>query len=340
VECRSSAGACDPAEHCTGTSGVCPADQKSTSICRSAAGACDVAESCNGVSNDCPADMLKPLGTTCRAAAGACDVAETCTGLSAACPPDLMEPDTTPCNDGNACTANDACHSGMCVGTPQPNGCADHYLCYKAKLTGFTPLPSVHLVDEFEDVTVAATAARRLCTPANKDNEGVSDTSTPLESCFTREAVQPPAHTRTTTDQYGSLSLTTGKPELLLVPTAKSLTSSPPAPDENTIGVNHYKCYRARVTPGTPAFPRGKQASIVDQFNTPAKLFDVKKPRHLCNPVSKNGEAVKDANAHLVCYQVKGAKGQPKHARRNVFLHNQFDAETGTTIKESELCVP
>jgi hypothetical protein len=41
-----------------------------------------------------------------------------------------------------------------------------------------------------------------------------------------------------------------------------------------------------------------------------------------------------------MCYQAKGAKGTTKHVRTNVFLHNQFDAETGTTVKESELCVP
>jgi hypothetical protein len=184
------------------------------------------------------------------------------------------------------------------------------------------------------------TKARSLCTPANKDNEGVSDPSTHLAGYAIQETALPAPRTRTTTDQFGSLSLTTGKPDLLLVPTAKSLTSSPPPPDENAISVNHYKCYRAKVTPGTPKFPRGMQASIVDQFNAPAKVFDVKRPRHLCNPVSKNGEPVKDPNAHLVCYQVKGATGQLKHVRRDVFLHNQFDAEAGTTVKESELCVP
>jgi hypothetical protein len=284
--------------------------------------------------------MLKPLGATCRTAAGVCDVAELCTGLVAACPPDLFQPNNTPCDDTSACTDNDVCQGGICVGTPAPTGCADHYLCYKARLAGFTALPSVHLVDDFEDVSVAVTKARSLCTPANKNNEGVSDSSTHLESYSIREVVRPPAHIQTTTDQFGTLSLTTGKPDLLFVPTAKSLTSSPPAPDENTINVNHYKCYRARVTPGTTKFPRGVQASVVDQFNSPAKLFDVKKPRHLCNPVSKNGEIVKDANAHLVCYRVRGVRGQPRHVRTNVFLHNQFDAETGTTIKENELCVP
>jgi len=88
VECRASAGVCDPAETCTGANAACPPDAKSTSVCRPAAGPCDVAESCDGVSDDCPADAFQPATVACRAAAGVCDVAETCDGTSAACPPD------------------------------------------------------------------------------------------------------------------------------------------------------------------------------------------------------------------------------------------------------------
>ena len=82
------------------------------------------------------------------------------------------------------------------------------------------------------------------------------------------------------------------------------------------------------------------QASVSDQFNSPAKLFDVRKPKHFCNPVNKNGEGFKDPNARLVCYQVKGAKGQPKHVRRTVFVNNQFAPAPMSTVKESELCLP
>src|SRR5204863_3770683 len=130
------------------------------------------------------------------------------------------------------------------------------------------------------------------------------------------------------------------KPDLLYVPTNKDLTTTPAAPDLNTIGVDHYKCYKIKVTSGTPRFPKGVQATVGDQFTSPPKVFDVKKPRHLCNPVEKNGEPRKNVDAHLVCHQVKVAKGQPKHVRRNAFVNNQFGPETMTTIKERELCVP
>jgi hypothetical protein len=133
----------------------------------------------------------------------------------------------------------------------------------------------------------------------------------------------------------------TRKPDLLFVPTAKSLTATPAAPDLQTIGVNHYKCYRIKVSSGTPKFPKGLQASVEDQFTSPAKVFDLRKPRHLCTPVDKNGEGIKNPAAHLLCYTVKPASGQPKHQRQTgLFLANQFGSEQLNTIKEAEFCVP
>src|SRR5690348_16642593 len=60
TSCRLSAGVCDTAETCSGTSGACPPDGKSTAVCRSAQGPCDVAESCDGA-NNVPARCLRPL---------------------------------------------------------------------------------------------------------------------------------------------------------------------------------------------------------------------------------------------------------------------------------------
>jgi hypothetical protein len=112
VQCRASAGACDPAEQCDGVGVDCPADAKSTAVCRAAAGACDVAESCDGVGDACPADVVRPAGTVCRASAGTCDVAESCDGTGVACPADTGLPD----GDGDgACDVVDRCPT-----TPDP----------------------------------------------------------------------------------------------------------------------------------------------------------------------------------------------------------------------------
>jgi hypothetical protein len=88
TECRASAGVCDVAETCTGSSALCPTDAKSTAECRGVAGVCDIAESCNGVGNDCPDDAFLPASTECRKSAGVCDIADYCTGSGAACSAD------------------------------------------------------------------------------------------------------------------------------------------------------------------------------------------------------------------------------------------------------------
>ncbi len=95
--CRASAGLCDLQETCSGSSGSCPADAKSTAQCRGVAGSCDVAENCNGSSNTCPTDTFLPSSTVCRAAPNVCDVPENCTGSSAACPADAVRPSSFEC---------------------------------------------------------------------------------------------------------------------------------------------------------------------------------------------------------------------------------------------------
>jgi len=113
--CRAAAGVCDLQETCTGSSGTCPADAKSTAVCRPSAGICDVTESCDGVGDNCPTDGFVAAGTTCRAAAGVCDLAETCTGSSASCPADakstaVCRPAAGVCDVAESCDgAGDNC---------------------------------------------------------------------------------------------------------------------------------------------------------------------------------------------------------------------------------------
>jgi hypothetical protein len=302
---------------------------------------CDIAEQCTGTSAACPADALYGISHTCRAAADDCDVAEACTGVSTTCPLDLKAPDGAPCDDGNSCTVSDTCQSAVCTGTPSGTPrCGDHYLCYKAQANTLAASPTPHLVDEWEDVIASALRPRTLCTPASQDGSLTSDDTTHLVTYSFRQSLRHTRRTVSTTDQFGTLSLTTIKPDTLLVPSNKNLTTTPSAPDENSINVNHYKCYKVKITSGTAKFPKGVQGTVADQFNAPPKVFTVRKPKHLCNPVSTNGEAEKDPTAHLVCYQVKGAAGQPRHVRRSVFTNNQFGPGAMVTINERELCVP
>jgi hypothetical protein len=343
VECRAAAGVCDLAESCTGTGPTCPADQKSTAVCRAAAGACDVAETCDGASNTCPADAVAPVGTVCRPATGTCDVAESCDGSSTACPADASAPNGTPCNDSNVCTAPDTCQGGVCTGTPDADACADHFLLYKVKAASAFPPTVVALVDQFEtDPGALVRKVKHLGTPADKNAEGVVDATTHLMSYTIKSSFR---HVRRVNvlvqNQIGALRVDTLKADLLLIPSNKNLLIQPPAPNNTLINVDHYKCYKVKVTAGTPRLPKGITVSVGDQFNAPPKVFALKKAKHLCNPVSKNGELIKNADAHLLCYIAKGVAGQPKHVRRSgVQTNDQFRAEVLQTVKESELCIP
>src|SRR5207253_1386647 len=109
--CRASAGQCDVAETCTGTSGTCPADAfaSSSTSCTgtSEGGACDndAGDHCSGTANTC-VDAFKSASFVCRASAGQCDVAETCTGSSGTCPADTFASSSTSCtgaSQGGAC---------------------------------------------------------------------------------------------------------------------------------------------------------------------------------------------------------------------------------------------
>jgi hypothetical protein len=124
--CRESAGQCDVAESCTGTSADCPVDgfASATTACTgtSNGGACDGTDSCDG-SGTC-VDGFKSATTTCRESAGQCDVAESCTGSSGSCPANGFASATTSCtgtSNGGACDGSDSCDgSGNCVDGYQP----------------------------------------------------------------------------------------------------------------------------------------------------------------------------------------------------------------------------
>jgi hypothetical protein len=232
----------------------------------------------------------------------------------------------------------------------------DHFLCYSAKTTKGTPKfgpLNVTLKDQFDEGAFSVKKPVSLCNPADKNNEGINDPNTHLKGY---QILPETVHVRVTgiivKNQFhpGGLSFDTIKPDRLLVPTAKCIDDPPgscpptlPVPDSE---VDHYKCYTVHVTRRTPQFPKGIQATVVDQFNQP-KLYDIKKPTRLCTPVLDKEHPpgthtlAKNPDVHLMCYQAKPASAQPKHVKvLGIHVNNQFGAEQLDTINEDELCVP
>jgi len=236
-----------------------------------------------------------------------------------------------------------AAASSPCGAFVDVDACVDDFSCYKARPSAgasFARL-SVTLEDQFEVVTATVVKPTELCLPADKEQEGTLDPATHLVRYLIKR--QSPRHIQRTalkiTNQLGEIRVNTVKPKLLLVPSAKGLTTPPGQPSATT-HVDHYKCYRVRVTQGSPAFASGTVVRVADQFEAERRMSLVK-PRHLCTPVDKNGEGVANPNLHLLCYLAKPAVGEPRHTRRaGVYVENQLGLLQLDTLKDREVCIP
>ena len=350
--CTSDSNPCT-VDQCSGGTCAHPAGNGGT-VCRVSTGECDPQETCTGASSTCPGDAKSPSGTLCTddgdiCTDDECDGAGVCAHIEdLSNDPSCTTTTSTTTTTGATTSTTTTTTTTSTTTTTVPTAAADHYLCYRTKATAgtpkFTAIDGVSLNDEIDgSATADVVKPKVLCVPADKNAEGIVDAVTHLESYQTH---QTSPSVRTTgiqvTNQVGTLSVDTIKADRLLVPTAKNLTTPPAAPpDLQTIGVNHYKCYKMRVTHGTAKFPKGVTVSVADQFTSPAKTLTLKKPKHFCTPVDKNGEGIKNPAAHLLCYKAKPASGAPKHVRQvGVYLADQFGPLQIDTLKEDELCIP
>lgn len=220
----------------------------------------------------------------------------------------------------------------------------DHFMCYKAKSTPGTPKftpQTVTLADQFESGNAQVKKVKSLCNPADKNDEGINDPDTHLKGYQIKpETAHVPRTNIQVDNQFGTIFVDTIKPDRLLVPTAKSLTG--PVEPLDPVNIDHFKCYKVKVTPGTAKFEPILGVSVDDQFTDGAKLFDLSKPTRLCNPVEKTHDGTvtpkKNPAAHLMCYKVKPGTAHTPVA--GIHTNNQFGPERLDTIKEEELCVP
>ncbi len=228
----------------------------------------------------------------------------------------------------------------------------DHFLCYKGKpdknlgqilQKGVT----TDLDDQFQAEEHGVKKLRGICNPADKNSEGIVDPNTHLTPWAIKSTgAKHVSQTVTTYDQFGRLSLTTAKTERLMIPAAKSLTAPPPwivsAPGGADHNVDSYQCYKVKITPGSTPFPKGVTVTIDDQFAEPVRTFSVKGPKLFCNPVNVDSGGIKNPEGHRVCYQVKPAKGEAKHAKAGPLqVADAFVAESAVfTAKEDLLCLP
>jgi hypothetical protein len=276
--------------------------------------------------------------------ASACDAVESCDGVAAECPVDVGTNDGGACDDSDPCTVADVCGGGVCEGELDLDACTDDFSCYKSKVEGFAELPIMTLSD-LQVAGVEVLKATQICAVADRDAEGIADPTIQLMKYQIKTEpgfAKPVPTTMVMRNDLGDISIDTGKPDLMLVPSAIGSGTAPPAPDFGSHGVDHYRCYRAKLTKDTtltgPA--KGTLVSISDAFTT-TKNVEVKKVKRLCVPTDREGDGIKNADGYLLCYQSKSAKGQPKHVRQQgvLVVNPQSDLSVATT-GEAEICLP
>jgi hypothetical protein len=195
----------------------------------------------------------------------------------------------------------------------------------------------VSVQDQFGTSTgLTLTHPNKLCAPTNKQNEDPGAQNDPQHlKAYQDKHNGPKVLNQTVVNQFGSVQLDVSRPNLLLVPTAKSTVSTPPALTPPVI--DHFQCYKVKRSRGAPKFARVSGVTGQDQFG--AYNVDLLKPRYLCAPASKNGE---DPTAplhpeHLLCYKTRNNTAFPE---RVVFTTDQFGAQSVRITRRIELCVP
>jgi hypothetical protein len=223
----------------------------------------------------------------------------------------------------------------------------DAFTCYRSRTAAgtpkFVPRPGIGVADRFGARTLIAFAHERLCAPA--DVAGADPGAPSHPDHLTGYQIRKPVphfarqHGLTVADRFGTLSVDLTKPARLLVPAAKSLDAPPPAPPAPA--VDHFVCYKLRLSAGAARFVPVPGVALADQLGT--RAVDVRKPKTLCVPADKNGEAP-GAESHpdlLVCYALKAAAGAAPFAPVSpVLTADQLGPLALTVRKPMELCVP
>jgi Right handed beta helix region len=231
---------------------------------------------------------------------------------------------------------------------------SEHFLCYGAANSPGTPalpyLSGVHLVDDIEDGDFDVRKSKALCTPADKNGEGVADGDTHLHSRLIQKSAGEPPHTRqlgiTLVNQLGAFIVDTTKPDRLLVPASKDPDAFLPAPNPLAHDVDRYKCYKARTSPGAPKLPKGNAAirvAITDQL-TSGRVLRLNRVTHICTSVDQDGLGRKNPTAHLVCYQARSEKplvaGDVEKTVKGLYVASEWGDEQQDAKRNYEVCVP
>jgi hypothetical protein len=189
----------------------------------------------------------------------------------------------------------------------------DHQLCYVANASGFVIPPNITLENQFspKGFTPEIGPVAFHCNPVAKTLPSgqvfpITNPDAHLLCWNIAAPVAQPAPEVKVTNQFGSADLQPGQPNLLCLPTWKSLTGPPGQTPDQPPGLSHFTCYPVKVVKGAYKPP---PVMLQDEFAPQPVNAEVNPvPAELCLPTTKIvGKTVyKMVNAkwHLLCYPV------------------------------------
>ncbi len=219
----------------------------------------------------------------------------------------------------------------------------DHQLCYSASASGFKIPPGVVLKNQFSPngfVPVIGSLAIH-CNPVQKTLPSgqvfpITNPNAHL-ACFNITAPTQPTPTVKVTNQFGSATLVPSQPNLLCLPSWKSLTGPPNMNPNQPPGLNHFTCYPVKVQSGSYTPPVVK---LLDEFaSSPVSAQVNPVPSELCLPTEKTVAGIDypiiNAATHLLCFPVSQTPIRPR-----VWDQNQFGTSVVPISRTTWLCVP
>jgi hypothetical protein len=292
------------------------------------------------------------------------------------CVVSAMHPDGSSCNDFNACTQNDHCSAGACVGDPvvcpPPDGCHEAPTCNPGPGCLSALKPNGTACDDGDPCTGDDACTLGVCA-------GTPKSACALEQmkCYRAGGPKPMSETIAYAD-------TLGTHQVVLEPASQLCN---PASDGGPIGDTrlHLTCWRTRPAgsatrtsvalqdrfgagtlalarpvaycapseePGAPAGAtvdeyacyraRGPRRdatplTLSDQFETRATSLG--RAYAVCYPASRNGAALTAPDSRLTCYALKEAR-TPAMDRHTITLSSGLGAEALHTTSKRLFCVP
>ena len=287
-----------------------------------------------GIPTSTPTATLTPTATSTSISTATLTPASTPTATLTGAPTPTVTLTTTGTTTSTPTPIASGSATPTILATPIGPGTLHRFQCYAVQ-HGSPKGPDVNLTDEFGASMATVTEPKRICNPADENDQDSTALSDPAHLVAYRLTDTNPRFQRVrhqvVENQFGSITVDLVRPDMLLVPSAKNLSAPPPPLVSNAL--DHFECYR---TQGGRA--RVDDVKINDEFGT--IIVDVKRPARLCAPVDKNGEGILDPTEHLMCYEVRLTSASVFTPAGQVFINNQFGADSFQGFRPRELCVP